>query len=135
MNLKVVVDEPQDNGRFLEVEIAPDGATWDLFNPTTAYNRDGGRRLRLDSAHVILGNDGETWRIRSIRAFGYVVLKSGRVSRSTRDRFIWRGQGRGGEYVATDDYPQWVAEVAEEIRRATGHWPNPEHSKVHHCPC
>src|SRR5689334_8507343 len=20
-------------------------------------------------------------------------------------------------------------------KRATGHWPNPEHSRVHHCPC
>jgi hypothetical protein len=20
-------------------------------------------------------------------------------------------------------------------KRATGHWPNPEHSKTHHCPC
>lgn len=37
-----------------------------------------------------------------------------------------------GKYVNPD---QVKGHCASLEKRATGHWPNPEHSKTHHCPC
>lgn len=37
-----------------------------------------------------------------------------------------------GKYV---DPKQVKGHCANLEKRATGHWPNPEHSKTHHCPC
>jgi hypothetical protein len=37
-----------------------------------------------------------------------------------------------GKYVRPDELKGLCANLEH---RATGHWPNPEHSRTHHCPC
>lgn len=89
------------------------------------------------------------------RDLGYAVSRSfavtpkGVAGEEKLDRYWTEGEGAAkirwaepcafcrckthlGKYIQGNKLDGHCANLE---KRATGHWPNPEHSKTHHCPC